>query len=295
MENKRVDHEKNMVCKRYSYTYDDYEQSKVAATMLEEIIKDPELPEIESIEIGNWGDSWEGSCQALIDGMITHHDKFSHIKDLKIGIMDSEDCEVSWIVQGDYSGLWGALPQLKSLTIQGSMELRLGEIQHENLEELEIICGGLPVSVLKSIQNAKLPALKKLILYIGIENYGFDGSPEDIETMLAESDFPSLQYLGLLDSEIQDDIAQIAVACKYMSQLDTLDLSCGSLSDKGGQILLDTIPKYANIQKLDLHFHFMSEKMMQKLKKLPIIVDVNEPNKPERYRDEIYYYAMVTE
>ena len=104
--------------------------------------------------------------------------------------MDYEECEVSWIMQGDYGKLWTAMPQLKELTIKGSMDLRLGDVRHENLESLTIICGGLPVSVIEEIQKAKLPNLKKLVLYIGIDNYGFDGNGETIRTFLEKSDFP---------------------------------------------------------------------------------------------------------
>ena len=73
---------------------------------------------------------------------------------------------------------------MKSLTVKGSSELVLGEISHPELEALTIICGGLPVSVIQEIQNAKLPNLKKLVLYIGIEDYGFDGSADTIKSVL---------------------------------------------------------------------------------------------------------------
>ena len=77
-------------------------------------------------------------------------------------------------MQGNYSKLWAALPNLRALTVKGSTELELGEIVHEGLEELTVICGGLGNDVIASIQNAKLPNLKKLLLYIGIEDYGWD-------------------------------------------------------------------------------------------------------------------------
>ena len=38
-------------------------------------------------------------------------DRFRHITKLFIGDMDYETCEVSWIIQGDYSRLWKAMPQ----------------------------------------------------------------------------------------------------------------------------------------------------------------------------------------
>ena len=106
--------------------------------------------------IGDWGNAWEDACQEIIDGIIEHADQFSHIERLFVGDMDYECCEVSWIMQGDYSRLWAAMPQLKALTVKGSTDLVLGKISHENLEELTIICGGLPEDVLMSIQEAHL-------------------------------------------------------------------------------------------------------------------------------------------
>lgn len=58
-------------------------------------------------------------CQAILDGIVDNKEKFAHVDSLFVGDMDYEECEVSWILQGNYSALWAAMPQLKSLTIKG--------------------------------------------------------------------------------------------------------------------------------------------------------------------------------
>ena len=229
-----------------------------------------------------------------------HADRFSHIDSLFIGDMDYECCEVSWIMQGDYSRLWAAMPQLRSLTIKGSTDLALGKISHENLEELTIICGGLPEDVLMAIQEAHLPNLRKLLLYLGIDNYGFDGDADRIRTFLEKSDFPKLVYLGLTDSEIQDELAEVVLESKYISRIRTLDLSMGSLTDKGGELLLTKLPSYPNIEVLDVHYHYMSDEMVRKLEDLNhqhIEVNASEQEKPytSSYDGEVYYTPMLTE
>lgn len=285
-----------MNTKMYSLDYDDYEDGKGAKDLLEDIIADPEFTQISELVIGSWGNAWEEDCQALIDGIVEHADQFSHIRKLFIGDMDYEDCEVSWIMQGDYSRLWAAVPGLKELTIKGSTDLILGEICHEELEALTIICGGLPSNVIRSIQNAKLPKLKKLLLYIGVDNYGFDGNADTVRELLEKADFPALTYLGITDSEIQDELVEVALQSKYMGQIDTLDLSMGSLTDKGGELLLEKISDWPNIKRLDLHYNYLSEEMAAKLAKLPIEVDVSEINKPYTYSDgDIWMNAMLTE
>ncbi len=281
--------------KKYQYDYDDYDEGKGPATMVEEILADPEFPQVTQLIIGSWGSACEDDCQEILDGIRANKDKFAHVESLFVGDMDYEECEVSWILQGNYSDFWEVMPQLKELTIKGSMDLVLGDIVHQNLEALTIICGGLPVSVIQSIKKAKLPSLKKLVLYIGIENYGFDGNKDTIKALLEESDFPKLEYLGIEDSEIQDELVQVVLESKYMKQLHTLDLANGTLTDKGGELLLGKLPSYPNIKVLDVHYHYMSEEMEEKLKALPIEVDTSESNEPEEYRGEIWMNAMLTE
>lgn len=77
----------------------------------------------------------------------------------------------------------------------------------------------------------------------------------------------------------------------YEEGKEVKDLVNMILTDKGGKILLETIPKYENIKKVDLHYHYMSNEMMEKLKKLSCEVDVTEENDPE----DDYAYPMLTE
>ena len=198
-------------------------------------------------------------------------------------------------MQGSYKELWTALPHLKELTIKGSMDLDLGEVCHEELESLTIICGGLPVHVIEEIQKARLPKLKKLLLYIGSDNYGFDGNPDTIREFLEKVQLPKLEYLGIVDSEIQDEITEFVLESKFMTQIHTLDLSCGTLSDKGGELILEKLPQYDNIKYLDVHHNFMSEKLIKKLEELPLSVDTSDRNEPDHYNGKIYMYAMLTE
>ncbi len=292
MEIVRVDE----VTKYYAYEYDEYENGdKSSETMIEEIMEDPDFPGLKGIQIGDWGDAWDDDCQLLINKIVEHKDRFSHIERLFIGDMDFEACEVSWIMQGNYSELWAAMPQLKSLTIKGSMELELGTICHENLEELTIICGGLPEYVIESIRDAKLPNLKKLLLYIGVEDYGFDGDVDTIKDLLEKAEFPKLTYLGLTDSEIQDEITEVVLNSKLIGQLETLDLSMGSLTDKGANLLLEKLPSYPNIKVLDLHYHYLTDKMVRTLESFPIDVDVSEKNEPDNWNGQLYMTPMLTE
>ena len=285
--------------KKYVYEYEEYEEGdKSSKTMVDDILADPEFAELEEVVIGNWGNAWDvedDGVQVIIDDIIENKDKFTHIKSLFIGDMDFEECEVSWIIQGDYEKLFSAMPQLESLTIKGSTELTLGKVDTPNLQTLEIICGGLPKEVIQNIRDANLPALKSLTLYIGVEDYGFDGTIKDIEELLEKSNLPVLENLAIVDSEIQDEICKAVLDSKYMKQINRLELSMGTLTDKGGQLLLDKLPEFPNVKCLDVHYHYLSDRMIEKLEALPIEINTDEQNEPDKWNDEIYYCPMLTE
>ena len=106
---------------------------------------------------------------------------------------------------------------------------------------------------------------------------------------------PCLEYLGLADSEIQDEVAEIVLDSKFMGRIHTLNLSMGTLTDKGGALLLEKLPSWPNLKKLDLHYHYLSPEMEQKLAGLSMEVDVSERNQPDEYNGELYMSAMMTE
>lgn len=286
--------------KKFTYGYEEYGKGgKNAETMVDDILADPEFAELDGVTVGCWGSAYEDDCQPIIDGIIQEKEKFSHIKKLFIGDMDFEECEVSWIIQGNYSELWKAMPQLTEFTVKGSTDLTLGDIDLPNLKSLEVICGGLPTDIIKSVQNAKLPNLERLVLYIGVEGYGFDGSAEDIKEMLEKSDFPKLKYLGIVDSEIQDELAEVVLNCKYMDKIETLDLSYGTLTDKGGDLIAEKIGGFPNIKKVELEHHFLSDEGIKRLedavKAAGKEIRIEDQMRADEYGGQIYYYAMLTE
>lgn len=286
-----------MKSKKYFYTYEDYEDGeKNSLTLAKEILEDSELPSLQEIVVGCWGEAYDDSIDDLLEEFIKQKEKLQHIESFFIGDMDFEECEVSWIIQGNYENFLKAFPNLKSLKIKGSSELSLGKINHDNLETLEIICGGLPKEVILQIANANLPALKKLNLYLGVEDYGFDGNIKDIKTLLKADFISKLEYLGLGDSEIQDEVVEAIFSLDSLHSLKTLDLSNGTLTDKGGEIILNNISKLKSLEMLNLEFHYLSDDMMEKLKKgLGCNINLDEQQEADVYDDEVYYNPMLTE
>lgn len=279
--------------KKYFFTYEESDENGAGPKeLLQKMLDDPELPGIKHVIVGYWGECYEQSPQAIIDGIVANKDRFAHLDSLYIGEMDYEECEVSWIIQGDYSAIYQALPNLKSLTIKGAQDLVLGkDISHVGLQKLEIICGGLDVKVIEAVAGANLPALETLILYLGVDDYGYNAQLSDLEKLLVPGKFPALKYLGLVDSEEQDEIAGLILKSGVMKQLETLDLSYGVLTDKGGELLLDYIKEPRTLKKLVIEHHYLTDDMVKKVSGLPLEVHLED----QQDWDDDYKYPMLTE
>jgi predicted DNA-binding WGR domain protein len=280
------------VSKRLAVSYDEAEEGKTLVSKVEALLASPQAQEVESLVIGAWEEPHENNPSQALTLLAENCAKLPKLKELFVGDMDSEDCEISWIMQADYTAVLAAFPGLERLHVKGSTELVLcsGPLSHAGLKSLTIECGGLPSSIITQVAEANLPELEHLCLYLGVEDYGFDGSLETVLPFLEKGRFPKLKSLGLVDSEIQDEIATAMATASVLSQLESLDLSQGTLGDVGGAALLAS-DGVKGLKRLDLHHHYLSNEMVAKLKALPLVVDVTE----QQEEDDDCRYPAVTE
>lgn len=269
----------------------DYDDKGQWSDKFAEFLETPGAAQVPGIVIGAWmGDDIEVSAQDAVEVLVASSERLPNIKALFIGDLVSEENEISWIQQSDLSPLFGAFPNLEWLGARGGNGLTLGALRHEKLKGLVIETGGMPAELLQSIVRAQLPQLEHLELWLGEENYGGEVSVTDLKPLLNGDLFPNLKYLGLCNSEMQDEIAQALHGAPVLKKIRVLDLSLGTLTDQGAQALLDN-SAIAQLEKLDLHHHFCSDEMVKKLKALPCEVDVSEQEKADTYGDEVYRYV----
>ncbi|MCI8648859.1 MAG: WGR domain-containing protein [Anaerotruncus sp.] len=280
---------------RFSVSYEESEEGEGEKPLCERMLAYEKRDQLCRMTIATWARIFDGdSIQELLDWLVEHAADFPALEVLNMGDATSEECELSWIIQGDYSKLWAAFPRLKELRIQGSNELRLGKIESESLESLTVFCGGLPKSVLEEVGNANTPNLKKLNLYFGEENYGMDATGIDVRSMLENSNFPKLEYLGLCNSDFPQEIFEAIAHSKYAAQITTLDLSMSTVDDTCAERILAEMQRFPRLEMLDLHYHYLSEEMEERLlKESPDtwIIDLGDPQGPQ----ERYKYPMYTE
>lgn len=264
----------------------DWDSEDEVTDILATIFQDPQCDQLTGLVIGHFSeDSYEEPPSAILNTIIQGASRLPNLVTFFLGDMSYEQNEVSWIYHTDMSPFWEAFPQLQHVGIRGSNGLILGSMELPDLEMLVLESGGMPSSVIQEVQNAKLPSLKHLEIYLGDNYYGWDGNADTIRPLLYENTFPDLEYLGLRNSEIVDDICKLLVDAPILSQLKTLDLSLGTLSDEGAKALL-TCPELGKLEKLDLHHHYLSDEVMDKLKNLDIDINLSEaegPSDEDRY------------
>lgn len=270
---------------RLSIEYDDDETSLI--NLLEEFLGKADLGRLDALVLGLWHEAYEESIQPALDHLISRSADLPALRALFCAEVTYEDCEISWLKQGDYTPLLAAFPDLEVLRIRGSTDLRLEPFQHGKLKQLAIECGGLPTEIVQAIGASNLPALEWLELWLGSDNYGFDGKLDDYVELLEKSnlDPKRLRYLGLRNAEISDELAQWLATRPWVANLETLDLSLGTLSDEGARALFDSEPA-RSLQTLNIVDNYVSEEWLNNLSSLPFTLLADPQRKPDRYDDE---------
>lgn len=77
--------------------------------------------------------------------------------------------------------------------------------------------------------------------------------------------FPKLKYLGIKNSEIQDEICNEIFKSNILEGLEVLDMSYGTLSNKGADIIIENIDKLKNLKEFNIEYNFISEDLLMKL------------------------------
>nr|CAA9241311.1 FIG074102: hypothetical protein [uncultured Armatimonadetes bacterium] len=259
-------------------------------------LNDPRAAETTGLVVGAWDtDDSDASSEPIVEALVSARDRLPNLSAIYLGDIVSEENEISWIQQSDVSPLFDAYPNLTHFRVRGGTGLSLGTPRHANLRSLIIESGGLPANVLHEVAAAEFPALEHLEIWLGTESYGAEATVEDLAPILDGSRWPNLRYLGLRDSDLSDQIAAALAGAPVLERLETLDLSLGTLGDEGAAALAAN-PAVARLKKLDIHYHYVSEAMVEKLKTLGIAeVDADEPQKPDTYGGGSHRYVAVGE
>jgi len=245
---------------------EEYDDELTIAERLATLLDQPGAASLRALIVGAWTGSCEGSdSKAIVDQLHAAAPRLQNLRHLFFGEMTYEECEISWINQSNLTPLLEAFPQLESFRVRGGEGLSFSPTKHDHLRELAIETGGLPRSVLREICQCEFPALQHLELLLGEVNYGFDGGVEDLQPLLSGRLFPQLQWLGLMNSEIANEIAAVVVNAPLTSRLEHLDLSLGNLDGEGVQSLFG-LASAPNLKSLNISHHYATADEITALK-----------------------------
>ncbi|MEU7296911.1 STM4015 family protein [Streptomyces exfoliatus] len=266
--------------------------------LFERFLKTVDTGRVRAVVVGGWDEAYENSSADIVAALIGANNRLTGLEAVFLGDMDSEDCEISWIIQSDVTPLLAAYPALREFGVRGGSELAFPSIRHTGLETLVVETGGLGADVVRGIAGSDLPALENLELWLGTDTYGADSTPEDLAPLLSGSSFPALRSLGLCNSVIQDEIAAAVASAPVVARIERLNLSMGVLTDEGAAALLDGQP-LTHLAHLDLSHHFLSEAMRERvlaaLAPHGVTVVLDDALEPEEYNGVVYRFVAVAE
>ena len=166
---------------------------------------------------------------------------------LVIGDFTRDQSELNWATLGGLHALWPQVPNLRELTLRGGSMKRLGPISLPKLERFTTITGGLDAESLEHIARAAWPELHMLSLQIGLGHQGAATNVRAVEPLLAGTTAPKLTSLGILNCGFTDELIDRLVESPLVAQLTALDLSMGTLGERGVEVLCQHADRFAHL------------------------------------------------
>ncbi|MEV0142374.1 MULTISPECIES: STM4015 family protein [Streptomyces] len=285
---------------RLECSYDDEDTD--FTTLWGQFVDTVDTTRVRALVIGPW---WRGDYtpfDEVRDLLVNDAPRFPALRGLFLADVVSEECEVSWLRMCDITPVLEALPSLEEFAVRGCGQagLAMFPLRHTALKSLRFESGGLPGALVRAVAASELPALERLDLWFGSSWYGGDATVDDIRPLLSGGVFPRLRHLGLQNSEIQDEIALALGSAPVVAQLETLALSMGTLSDTGGEALLNGQP-LNHLSTLDLRHHYLTEPVLDRIRAAcaPAVVEGGEAEEdyadPDDEDDEPERYVAVSE
>ncbi|MFJ4971152.1 STM4015 family protein [Streptomyces sp. NPDC088755] len=272
----------------------DHDEETDFAVLWQRFLDTVDTTRVRALVIGPWWREDYTPFEPVRDLVIADADRFPALRGLFLADVVGEECEVSWLRTCDITPVLEALPLLEEFTVRGCGQegLRLRPVRHAALRSLRFESGGLPGDLVRAVAASELPALERLDLWFGSSWYGGDATVDDVRPILSGGTFPRLRHLGLQNSEIQDEIAAAVASAPVVAQLEALALSMGTLSDTGGEALVNGQP-LNHLATLDVRHHYLTDPVLDRIRAAcaPAVVEGDEAeedygdpdDEPERY------------
>ncbi|MFE5923587.1 STM4015 family protein [Streptomyces sp. NPDC056468] len=265
-----------------------------------------DISKVRALTVGSWGDMEDTDSYEVVQELLAVRDRLPALRAVFLGDITEVECKFSRVHQTDVSPLLAAFPALEEFGMRVGVRDDQGEtggtlqfpaLRHDALRRLTMQSCELPVDVVRGVAASELPALERLDLWLGAEEYGYCCEVADLEGILSGARLPRLRHLALCNSGFQDEVAAAVASAPVVARLEVLDLSKGTLGDEGVAALLSGQP-LTHLKKLDLHHNFISKPFRQRLREAlePAGVEVDlgaeKSEKDEESIDEDRYICI---
>lgn len=229
------------------------------------VLQRREARALRALEVGllRWGYQEQDGPRLL--AMVSELGLASRLERLGLGEID-DDIDLDHHPLGDLSLVGRSFGHLRKLSLRGS-RFSLGELPLPRLESLRIETCGLSLAALDAVIGRARPELRELTLWFGSEEYGSEAEASDLAPLLEHPErFPKLKRLGLMNAEFTGAICEPLAESPLLAQLESLDLSMGTLDE--GQLgpLLDRAAAFSGLRHLDLSKNFLSKPAIAQLR-----------------------------
>jgi hypothetical protein len=225
----------------------------------------PGAEHVEALVVGLCDDFDAAAAQ-----LAAQRDRLPSLRALLWAGLTQEESELSWIVLGDVTPILAAFPALETLRLRGNEGLSLGAApRHLALRCLALENVRLDADVFVELLDADLPALTELELWLGTADQGPTIVVADLMPILSGKLFPGLRRLRLCNAELADEVAEAVAVSPLLNQLVELDLSLGTLGERGFEALLAS-PAVSRLERLDVSGHWAGPEAVERLRGLGI-------------------------
>jgi hypothetical protein len=190
---------------------------------------------------------------------------------------------------GDLTGLGQRYPALEEVVLEGRGDVVLGELGLPNARRFALRTSGLRCATLRAIEGARWPALEDLEIWFGDREHGASCQPMDLVPLLHSPHLPKLRALRLMNAELTDESVPLVAQSPLAKQLDTLDFSLGTLTDKGARLVAKHRDRFPQLACLRVFACSLTARGIRRLRDAGLSVDdwPAEPawGEPHRKRD----------
>ncbi len=208
------------------------------------------------------------------------------IRALEFSAFDSTDSELSWVGFGDFTNLLEQFPRLERLHIRSGAGGALGALALPNLTTFIRESGGLDGTELSAICRATWPNLAHLEVWTGSSNYGAVATISTLKPILAARGLPRVRHLGIVNSELSDELIPALARSAILPQLDSLDLSKGVAGEEAAAALVEHAAAFRHLAALDLSANLLAADDIARI--AGVLDNVIATDQRPRYGDERY-------